>query len=290
MKKYTECHNCENKSDCERTYLGGCTDGEEKKLTDEEIVKALEYCGSNHKDNSCEICPLRHVENCYDTVLHDNTLDLIRRLQYDNSSAHKASEQWRAKFEAIKTELQKECQEHLAFAELAKKADEQQKAEIEFLTKIIGMSKRKTRIADLLKEIERLTEERNKYKGLYETMYRKWSDLQDKEFNCEALRKEKNEYFDKAVELQKQVDELKAKIPNNCVVLSKEEWNKLMGDTYTSKELDEIVAYKERVKAREVAQNILTKLAHDFDVAGMDVEHPLNRVKIYAKEYGVEVE
>ena len=90
-------------------------------------------------------------------------------------------------------------------------------------------------------------------------------------------------------ELKKQVDELKAKIPNNCVVLSKEEWDKLMGDTYTSKELDEIVAYKERVKAREVAQNILTKLADDFDVAGMDVEYPLNRVKIYAKQFGVEV-
>lgn len=37
MDKYTECHNCENKSDCERTYLGGCTDGAEKKLTDEDV-------------------------------------------------------------------------------------------------------------------------------------------------------------------------------------------------------------------------------------------------------------
>lgn len=102
-----------------------------------------------------------------------------------------------------------------------KKADEQQKEEIEFSTKIIGMSKRKTRIADLLKEIERLTEERNKYKGLYETMYRKWSDLQDKEFNCEALRKEKNEYFDKAVELQKQVDEYKDKIEQGTLIEQK---------------------------------------------------------------------
>lgn len=79
-------------------------------------------------------------------------------------------------------------------------------------------------------------------------------------------------------------------IPEDSVVLSKEEWDRLMGDTYTSKEVDEIVTYKERVKAREVAQNILTRLADDFDVAGMDVEYPLHRVKIYAKEYGVEVE
>ena len=79
-------------------------------------------------------------------------------------------------------------------------------------------------------------------------------------------------------------------IPEGSVVLSKEEWDRLMDDTYTSKEVDEIVAYKERVKAREVAQNILTRLADVFDVAGMDVDYPLNRVKIYAKEYGVEVE
>lgn len=27
--KYIECNNCKNIWDCERTYLGGCTDGEE---------------------------------------------------------------------------------------------------------------------------------------------------------------------------------------------------------------------------------------------------------------------
>ena len=37
-------------------------------------------------------------------------------------------------------------------------------------------------------EIERLTEERDKYKELYETMYRKWSDLQEKEFDFETLK------------------------------------------------------------------------------------------------------
>lgn len=42
---------------------------------------------------------------------------------------------------------------------------------------------------------------------------------------------------------------LQPKTPKNAVVLSKEEWDKLMGDTYTSKEVDEIVAYKERMKA-----------------------------------------
>ena len=29
MGKYINCHNCQNHYDCERTYLGGCTDGKE---------------------------------------------------------------------------------------------------------------------------------------------------------------------------------------------------------------------------------------------------------------------
>ena len=29
MEKYVDCHNCQNQYDCERTYLGGCTDGKE---------------------------------------------------------------------------------------------------------------------------------------------------------------------------------------------------------------------------------------------------------------------
>lgn len=27
--RYVDCHNCKYMYDCERTYLGGCTDGEE---------------------------------------------------------------------------------------------------------------------------------------------------------------------------------------------------------------------------------------------------------------------
>ena len=29
MGKYIECHNCKYQYDCDRTYLGGCTDCEE---------------------------------------------------------------------------------------------------------------------------------------------------------------------------------------------------------------------------------------------------------------------
>ena len=29
MNEYVECNNCKYQYECERTYLGGCTDGEE---------------------------------------------------------------------------------------------------------------------------------------------------------------------------------------------------------------------------------------------------------------------
>ncbi len=35
IDRYIDCHNCKNQYDCERTYLGGCTDGEEWSEEDE---------------------------------------------------------------------------------------------------------------------------------------------------------------------------------------------------------------------------------------------------------------
>lgn len=80
MEKYVDCHNCQNQYDCERTYLGGCTDGkeweqEEKKLTDEEIVKALE---NNAMGYGAGIIG----------DLYQLTLDLIHRLQDEKKDMH----------------------------------------------------------------------------------------------------------------------------------------------------------------------------------------------------------
>lgn len=119
-------------------------------------------------------------------------------------------------------------------------------------------------------EIERLTEERNEYKGLYETMYRKWSDLSDKEFNCDALRKEKNEYFDKAVELQKQADELKAENTE----LHKEHTILIAGSILQKQDI-----------VKETAKEICLKIIKDQP-------QPIKEkwVEWFKKEYGIEVE
>lgn len=103
----------------------------EKKLTDEEIVSALEHCEKYHFECN-EDCNLYGVEEC--TVkLCNGALDLIRRLQYGYSSASKASEEWKDKYESLKVELGKELVEHEEFAQKAK-------AEIEEWEKLFDIS------------------------------------------------------------------------------------------------------------------------------------------------------
>ena len=92
MEKYVDCHNCQNQYDCERTYLGGCTDGkeweqEEKKMIDEEIVKALEHCAT---ENTCKGCVKYNKETTIDyfKCMRDtrkNVVDLFHRLQANNA-------------------------------------------------------------------------------------------------------------------------------------------------------------------------------------------------------------
>jgi chromosome segregation ATPase len=56
---------------------------EEKKLTDEEIVKALEDCNRGYTDmnrNSCDTCPYRDIEPCGKAQM-TGCIDLIHRLQ-----------------------------------------------------------------------------------------------------------------------------------------------------------------------------------------------------------------
>lgn len=56
----------------------------ERKLTDEEIIKALGHCGSNYNgaiERRCEDCPLDGIcdFNNYDTLVIDYALDLVNR-------------------------------------------------------------------------------------------------------------------------------------------------------------------------------------------------------------------
>ena len=85
---------------------------EEKKLTDEEIVKALECC-TDEENVNCEDCPLVK-EPC--AIIRKYALDLIHRLQSKKKLAERASESYKTIMEG------------------QNKMIDEQKAEIERLT------------------------------------------------------------------------------------------------------------------------------------------------------------
>ena len=58
------------------------------KLTDKEIVKALECCGSNAY--LCGECPYKRIDNC-ELKLSADALDLINRLQAENERLKNAN-------------------------------------------------------------------------------------------------------------------------------------------------------------------------------------------------------
>lgn len=94
---------------------------EEKKLTDEEIVKALDICyNSTYCTNECPYFNKNGRNFCMeDKAFYKGLKDLINRLQSENKE--------------LRTESDRMVAEHLAFVERAKKADEQQKKYIEYL-------------------------------------------------------------------------------------------------------------------------------------------------------------
>lgn len=111
---------------------------EEKKLTDEEIVKALECCIKGVTVSNCAECPLDMIEEdcCYytPTLIDRYALDLIHRLQKENEELKSPKfASWKLKFFNLKEEFDKELAEH---EEFTKKAN----AEIERLTEELDLA------------------------------------------------------------------------------------------------------------------------------------------------------
>lgn len=68
----------------------------DKKLTDKEIVKALEICQKPHDNDTCNNCKYKRNFGCRDALCND-ILDLINRLQAE-------SEDYKALYEGLKAE------------------------------------------------------------------------------------------------------------------------------------------------------------------------------------------
>ena len=236
----------------------------EKKLNDEEIVKALEICAIEvdiHDKDDCKECPyfMKKIDCVTGQRSEKDILALIHRLQ----------------------------ERVFDYENLERQA---KKLELENIEQKAG--------------IERLTEERYKYKELYETMYRKYSDLSHEEFYCMVLEKEKNEYLDKALELQKQVDELKEKIMNlksamidrvarksyDSLLTTIEDVDEIFGDAYES-EFNEHLGQAIKDTAKEILQDEKEKVTLHMNEAGnwvnaLDEDY----IDELANRYGVEVE
>ena len=100
---------------------------EEKKLTDEEIVKALECCSGGITGETCKNCPLNlsnsGVEACYydDTILEKYALDLINRQKAEIERL--TEEKWQAQDDLDNYHAMYQ-EEVKANAELQKQVDE----------------------------------------------------------------------------------------------------------------------------------------------------------------------
>ena len=145
---------------------------EEKKLTDEELLNAMEFCIK--KEECGKDCRLFNMQGCMWNMFNQS-FQLIRRLQNKNK--------------LLEINLANECEEHKQFVKLAKQIDEEQKAEIERLTEenkelektvndmswIIKIHKycvgtnhcqnRSDGEFELQKQVDELTEELDFYKG-----------------------------------------------------------------------------------------------------------------------------
>ena len=140
---------------------------EEKKLTEEELLKAMEYCT---KKKECDKnCRLYNVQGCM-WIMFNQSFDLIRRLQNKNK--------------LLKINLENECEEHKQFVKFAKQIDEEQKAEIERLTLAVEGLKGENKVIhkendELLGKIERLTKENSNVISMNDALYREKSELQN---------------------------------------------------------------------------------------------------------------
>lgn len=206
---------------------------EEKKLTDEEIVKALDKT----KQDLANISP---EDDDYDKLLTVKTIvdychDLIHRLQGENAT--------------LESELKKELDEHEEFTKKAK-------AEIERLKEKFSISHYKdswkNKFFKAQEELERLTEEKDKYQEKWQTSYM-------------------NE-----LNLQKQVEKLTA-FKNEAISTSLYEVGRKDGE--------EVAEEIKKDTAKEILGVILAREFEKGDYLTDDELHEL-----FKERYGVEVE
>lgn len=127
---------------------------EEKKLTDEDIVKALEFC--LNRELYCDECPLhdKHYPCLCANKLKEESLDLIHRLQDEKEELKQTKfGNWKVKFFKAQEEIERLTEE-------LQEADES----IKYSDELLG--KRREEISKLKKQVDELKLFEEKYNDL----------------------------------------------------------------------------------------------------------------------------
>lgn len=233
---------------------------EEKKLTDEEIVKALECCSKSWDCNNCK-CDKENNNRfiCSENLLKD-CLNLIHRLKSENEKLKKVIAEQNSEIERLEDEKYK-VEQNLKQCENGYK--------LELHTARFDMRMNRERVAELQNRVEKLTEENEILKGNPPVLAGRslGKTIRAKLLSFDRM-KEQN------AELQKQVDELTA-FKNEAISTS------LYGK---GRKDGEEVAVKDTVK--EIYTQVLEWLP-----IGEDYGVFIDNIEMWLKErYGVEVE
>ena len=226
---------------------------EKIKLTDEEIVKALECCSCDVCSNCC-LYGKGGMDECT-SKLAKNAFELVNRLRSENEELNKDYIELDLECRELRTELDKELDEHEEFtkkakAEIERLKDEKYKVEqnlkqcengyeLELHTARFDMNMNRERVAELQKQVEA-------WKARAKELEKAWE--------ISSSNEEK---------LQKQVDELTA-FKNEAISMS----------LYGKGRKD-----GEEVAVKDTAREILDEVSKHYGGAWL--------VELY-KKYGVE--
>lgn len=207
-------------------------------MNEEKIVKVLECCiKEKHKD--CVHCgEFVSQFDCMRNAI-SNALDLIHRLQDENeqlkSTKYRAS--WKEKFFNLKKEFDKELAEHEEFTKKAKA------------------------------EIERLTEEKDKYQEKWQTSYMNELNLQKQVNELKAFQKDIQIEFFKALNQESEIT--KANVEARCADRIQELEEAL---------LDMVAQFCEMGEEGKLCHTFMSAEEQAFDVLGIEYGEDIDEV------------
>ena len=278
---------------------------EEKKLTDEEVVKAI----VKSIEYSKAITYFDEWGNCKSVMMTD-VIDLIHRLQAENETLKsKKFANWKLKFfkvqeeletlkkdyifleldrNELRIELDKELTEHEEFTKQTKAEVERLMEEVEKWTK--ANDSKMVKIVKLEDQVDELTEELEQSKNMYDDIRKCNEILLKEDAELQKQVKDSNKTLDlwqddihylqcDKAELQKQVDELK-----DIIV-------KLELGYYPISQIRENMEEEKQQAVKDTAKEILIPLIDcEKQIDPLQTGIRWSVLKGFCKKFGVEVE